>query len=365
MTQLPPIPNDFSDHKYAVKHGVPLWLRVYPSSGGSSGSRTGSLTLAEVKSGVSAPWLLWVHGGAYCSGQHYQLRTWLLPLLHPLGVHVVSVAHRFIPQVSMEDMLQDCLDAVAWCKKNLASVLDPRGRCDVERFGLGGDSAGGGLAALLAHRLQAARVLINVYGVTDLVLQQKLYDAQPPAAQQWKGDVSEEEMAEIIADHDPSHAVTATTTLWTLASLTPSTISQGPGAVARGLKDVWKVSDEEWMYNDRVKHQWDVKSYVGHQKLMVTLPLRLTPDMTASEREEKMKAYSPNYLLATNPTQVYPPTAFLHGTADNAVPIDESKNMAFELRKKGVEVEELYCEGVDHGWDNIYTVNRDAGSWLT
>jgi acetyl esterase/lipase len=172
-------------------------------------------------------------------------------------------------------------------------------------------------------------------------------------------------MAEIIADHDPSHAVTATTNLWNLASLTPSTISQGPGAVARGLKDVWKVSDEEWMYNDRVKHQWDVKSYVGHQKLMVTLPLRLTPDMTASEREEKMKAYSPNYLLATNPTQVYPPTAFLHGTADNAVPIDESKNMAFELRKKGVEVEELYCEGVDHGWDNIYTVNRDAGSWLT
>ncbi|RSH92520.1 hypothetical protein EHS25_008936 [Saitozyma podzolica] len=350
MASLPPVPDDFTDHRYAVKHGVPLWLRVYPTD------------VNPAK--TPRPWLLWIHGGAYCSGQHYHLRSWLLPLLHAAGVQVVSIAHRFTPHVSMEEMLEDCDDAFAWCRKNLGAVLAQRGGCATDKYGIGGDSAGGGLATLLAHRLRdpPARVVINVYGVTDMVMQQEIYDNQPLPDQPWQGDAPEETIRKIIDDRDPSHAVTATTNAWNLACLDDEVVKRGHDAIAQGLKGVWKVSDQEWRYNEGVKRQWDVKSYIGHHKLMVTLPLRLTTEMTTAERDSIMRKHSARHLVAKSDLgESYPPTVFLHGTADRAVPIDESKDMAAELRKQGVDVEELYCEGVDHGWDNMYSSPKDEG----
>lgn len=265
----------------------------------------------------------------------------------------------------MEEMLEDCTDAFAWCRTNLGEALAQRGGCATDKYGIGGDSAGGGLATLLAYRLRdpPARVVINVYGVTDMVMQQEIYDNQPLADQPWQGNAPEEAIRTIIDDRDRSHAVTATTNAWNLACLDDEVVKQGHDAIAQGLKGVWKVSDEEWRYNEGVKRQWDVKSYIGHHKLMVTLPLRLTPEMTTTERDSTMRKYSARHLVADGDLGgPYPPTVFLHGTADRAVPIDESKDMAAELRRQGIEVEELYCEGVDHGWDNVYTVSLPRSS---
>ncbi|ORX36657.1 Alpha/Beta hydrolase protein [Kockovaella imperatae] len=344
------IPDDFSDHVFATKHSVPLWLRVYPAPSSSSTSKG------------PKPWLLWIHGGAYCSGQHYQLRNWILPLFHARGYHVVANAYRFMPYVDMEDMVQDCQDAFEWCRANLADLLKDKGEIDLDRCVVGGDSAGGGLATLLVHlipRARRPRAVINVYGVVDLVIQQDKYDHEPEPTEKWAGDVSEEALQAFYTDQDPSHAVTATTNMWNLSFLPQDTVDKGREAIYAALKDLWRVSDEEWVNDERVQRQWDIKGYNGYKKEMVTLALRITGETSTEERVDKLKTYSSTYLM--DKEESYPPTVMLSGTGDNAVPVEESKSLAEKLKKKGVEVLELYCPGQDHGWDNIYTKVGDQG----
>ena len=347
-----PLPDDFSDHRFAVKHVVSLYLRVYPAPP-SSPIPTGS---------SKRPWVLWIRGGAYCSGQHYQIRNWILPLFHARGYHVVSTAHRFMPFVEMEDMVLDCLDAYTWTRENLPKLLDDRGGLDLARSVIGGDSAGGGLATLLIHRLpldQRPKAVINVYGVTDLVRQQQWHEAQPPPDQPWTwGAVSEADLMPFYNDTDPSHALTATTNMWNLEYLSPEVRNGGPKAIAKGLKELWKVSDEEWVHDERVERQWDIKGYVGYRNAMVSLALRLNEGMTQKEKEEKLKRYSSVWLL--DGEKSYPPTVLLHGTGDAAVPVDESRDMAEKLKKMRVDTLELYKDGEPHGFDNIYTVSRSG-----
>ena len=93
------------------------------------------------------------------------------------------------------------------------------------------------------------------------------------------------------------------------------------------------------------------------------------------EDEEKLREFS----LGLSPLQVlrrrqaegddtgYPPTAFLHGTGDTAVPVQQSYDMARMLREMGVPVVEQYEEGEEHVFDHKYTVRSPwvcVVSWL-
>ena len=343
ITSTWPVPEDCSDHLFATKHSVPLYLRLYPAPPSSP------LPIP----GKARPWLLWIHGGAYISGQHWQLRNWILPLFHARGYHVVANAYRYMPFVEMEDMMEDCQDALTWCRNHLAGILGDRG-VELDTWVLGGDSAGGGLATLLVHRLpleQRPKAVINLYGVTDMIVQQQKYDEEPKPTEPWSGEVSEEALQRFYTDTDPSHAVTVTINNWNLAFLGQDIINKGQKAIYENLKKIWRVSDEEWKFDERVERQWDVKNYHNYNKAMVTMSLRLD-GMSKAAAEEKMKRYSSVYLLDGQKT--YPPTVQLHGTGDNAVPVQESIDMAKTLRAMGVDSLELYPKGMDHGWDNVY-----------
>jgi acetyl esterase/lipase len=274
--------------------------------------------------------------------------------MHKLGIHVISIGYRLSPIVSLEEMLGDCIDAFTWCNNNLSKELS--GDCDITRFAIGGDSSGGSLASLLGLRIQPmAKAIINIYGVSDLVLQQEKYDDEDPPPEPWQGSISEQDVLERLADRDPSHAVTGVAYAWDLSQIEPEVISQGVDAIALGFKRLWGVSDEEWVYNHRVRDQWELKRYIGYSKSMVTSILRINANTPQAEKDERLKAYSMPCLLEM--ARAYPPTVFLHGTGDNAVPVQESRNMAAGLKEMGVETLESYCEGEDHGWDNRYTVS--------
>lgn len=359
---LTPITSDFTDHVYATKSGVPLWLRIYPVPHFFAPTSN-----TDTTSGL--PWFLWIHGGAYCAGEHYQLRPWLLPLLHPLGIHVVTISYRFTPVVSMEEMVQDCSDAFGWCQSDLPKALGGRGGCEVARYGVGGDSAGGGLSTLLAYRLQSripAQVVLNLYGSVDMLNQQRMYDMAPPlapAAIPLDFDFPESEIMAKLEDRDPSHAVTTTTHAWNLSGIDPYLITQGHDGVAQHLQRHWKVSDSEWPHGEATKMQWAVKNWISQYRLMVVVPLRLAR-LAPDEKLKRMKTYSASYLIETDEGKAigHPPTIFMHGSGDTAVPIAQSRDMAEKLGKMGVDVEELYCEGMEHGWDNMYTVSS-PGPW--
>jgi len=106
-----------------------IWL--YPPSGASPGLR---------------PLLFWIHGGGLVFGHPVQEDAFCHEVATRLGIIVAAPDYRFAPAHPYPAALDDVHAA-------LGTILE-RPEVDAEQFVIGGDSAGGGLAACLAIRLR-------------------------------------------------------------------------------------------------------------------------------------------------------------------------------------------------------------------
>jgi len=97
---------------------------------------------------VSAPIpvMVWMHGGGYVVGNLNMSDDYLLRFVQELGIAVVSVDYRLAPEHPFPAGLEDAYCALKWVYDQ-AHVLG----IDPNRIAVGGDSAGGGLAAALAQ----------------------------------------------------------------------------------------------------------------------------------------------------------------------------------------------------------------------
>jgi len=98
--------------------------------------------------GGTGPWpvLCYLHGGAWANG----CKEWMgfmAPGLVTTPLVFVSISYRLAPDARMPLIASDCADAVAWVYRNIESF----GGSPQQMF-IGGHSAGGHLAALLALR---------------------------------------------------------------------------------------------------------------------------------------------------------------------------------------------------------------------
>ncbi|WP_203896585.1 alpha/beta hydrolase [Actinoplanes xinjiangensis] len=92
--------------------------------------------------------LLWIHGGGLVLGAARQDDRFCGGTAAELGIVVVAADYRLAPEFPFPTPLDDCHRAWTWLLRNAARLgVDP-GRVIV-----GGQSAGGGLAAALAQRL--------------------------------------------------------------------------------------------------------------------------------------------------------------------------------------------------------------------
>jgi len=91
------------------------------------------------------PGLLWIHGGGYVVGNPAMDDEKLHRLCTDLGLVAVSVDYRLAPETPYPGPLEDCYRALQWAFESAGSL-----GIDVARVGIGGSSAGGGLAAGLA-----------------------------------------------------------------------------------------------------------------------------------------------------------------------------------------------------------------------
>lgn len=92
------------------------------------------------------PVLLYFHGGAWSNG----FKEWmgfLAPCLLDAPMLFVAASYRRAPQVQMPAIVDDCFAALAWVRQRIG-----RFGGDPERIFVGGHSAGGHLASLLALR---------------------------------------------------------------------------------------------------------------------------------------------------------------------------------------------------------------------
>lgn len=145
---IPGLPNSVTTVEYDVE-GVRM--RVY------------SPALAD---GAHAPTLVYLHGGGWVAGSLDTHDAFCRLLAERAQLHIASVAYRLAPEHPYPHALHDAAAALHFVTANCAEWHgDPR------RIALGGDSAGGNLAAVTAHRVAATlpdlRALLLLYPVTD------------------------------------------------------------------------------------------------------------------------------------------------------------------------------------------------------
>ena len=331
-------PPNFTDHTFPSTSGVPLSVRVWPAT-------------APLIS-TPAPFILLTHGGGLLAGQHYIPPPWPFPGFRARGYHLVSHSYRLGPQARLDEQLADCLEAVAWCRGNLEGILG-EGKVDVDRYVLYGDSAGGLLVALMGLELKSPppRAVVNVYGVVDFPgLLAEEERAPEKEAVPWTGEFGEDELEAFLCDRDPANVLTASTAWREMEEFDEDEFSRLLGT--------------EFRYTKRVRLQAELHIWRSMHPRGAALLTTAVMHPEKFEDEEKLREFS----LGLSPLQVlrrrqaegddtgYPPTAFLHGTGDTAVPVQQSYDMARTLREMGVPVVEQYEEGEEHVFDHKYTV---------
>lgn len=91
--------------------------------------------------------LLWVHGGGFIAGDVAGGHAFCSRVADETGVLVVAVEYRLAPEHPFPAALDDCYAGLCWVHEQ-ADVLG----VDHGRIAVGGESAGGGLAACLAQK---------------------------------------------------------------------------------------------------------------------------------------------------------------------------------------------------------------------
>jgi acetyl esterase len=113
------------------------------------------------------PLLVFFHGGGQVIGSIEIYDDLCRHMCRTGGLHVLSVDYRLAPEHKAPAGIADAFAAYLWAVENAAAL-----GADRSRIGVGGDSAGGNLAALVAHRardedVQRPAVQMLLYPVTN------------------------------------------------------------------------------------------------------------------------------------------------------------------------------------------------------
>lgn len=168
------------DAMYLVKWRS-LIRRITISS--SDGSRISVLIVRPTGLRVPAPALIYCHGGAFVMKYMPQHLANAVRYAHEADCLVVFVEYRLAPQDPFPAGFNDCYGALGWSIANAGDLgIDP------SRLAVGGDSAGGCLAAAVAQRAKfesdiELRGQLLIYPVVDLQCDRSsttLYANVPP-----------------------------------------------------------------------------------------------------------------------------------------------------------------------------------------
>jgi acetyl esterase len=151
----PPLPVAVSDHGAGT---IPV--RLY----------------APASAAAPGPLLVYFHGGGWVQGSIETHDASCRLLAHLSGVRVLSVDYRLAPEHPYPAAVEDAIAAYAWA----ADHADRLG-ADPTRLAVGGDSAGGNLAAVVAlaarddERLPDVAFQLLLYPVTDVAAKTESY----------------------------------------------------------------------------------------------------------------------------------------------------------------------------------------------
>ena len=131
----------------AEASGVTREEVVINSTAARGGTHKMSCLLYRPKNKSSNSAYLHIHGGGYVGGRKEYADSMNTLIARKLGITVLAVGYRLAPEHPVPTPLDDCYSALAW-------LHDQAEQLGIEscRVAIGGESAGGGLAAALAIR---------------------------------------------------------------------------------------------------------------------------------------------------------------------------------------------------------------------
>ncbi|WP_433760251.1 alpha/beta hydrolase [Nocardia sp. CA-135398] len=123
-----------------------------PSRAGIVGAR-----LYRATSAADAPALLYMHGGGFILGTLDGVDELCRAIAARTGFVVVSLDYRLAPENPYPAALEDCFDAYLWLREHAVALhIDP------DSIAVGGDSAGGALAAGLCLALRDGKLPLPI-----------------------------------------------------------------------------------------------------------------------------------------------------------------------------------------------------------
>jgi acetyl esterase len=194
--------------------GVSIEHRTVPTR---DGGRVDVRIYRPPGAGVRAG-LVYFHGGGWVMGGMDACEHICQRVAGQAGVTVVSVAYRLAPEHRFPAGLHDCVDALRWVADHAEDLaIDP------ERLGVGGDSAGGNLAAAVVLADPPPLVAaVLVYPALD-------FTYSTPSAREYPGPgVTAADLALAgplyLADVDPAHPLASPLLADDLSSFPPTLV---------------------------------------------------------------------------------------------------------------------------------------------
>ena len=124
---------------------------------------------------TSLPILVWFHGGGWVVGDLESADATARHLCNESSSVIISIDYRLAPETKFPGASDDCYTATQWVSENASSL-----NADPDKIAVGGDSAGGNLAAvvsLMARDKQGPKIgfQLLVYPVTEMNFNTKSY----------------------------------------------------------------------------------------------------------------------------------------------------------------------------------------------
>ena len=205
---------------------------------------------------------------------------------------LVSLDYRLAPEAKLPEVIADLNDGLKWVRESGPELFD----ADPSRLVVAGASAGGYLALMSGMAKNPPTAIVSYWGFGDV-----------------DGD-------------------------WTTK---PSEAYRKGNLIAK--EDAWAG------VGDRVLTSTNQENGRGRATFFLYLKqtgrwINAVGGFAPATDREKITPYCP----IRNVSPTFPPTLFLHGTADKDVPVEQSTSMARELKRHGVAHEIITIEGGGH-----------------
>ncbi|BGP43655.1 hypothetical protein JCM10449v2_007700 [Rhodotorula kratochvilovae] len=271
------------------------------------------------------PVVVWVHGGGFFDGARSDYSPVNLLATLARGWAFVSLDYRLVPQVTLDDLIDDIRDGCEFVRDGRLDRALGGGKVDGQRLAVSGSSAGGALAVFASYTLSPPpRACYSLYGCVDLL--HPSYNAPVTFP---SGHIDESEVASHLRRDGP-------------------VVSHSPA----------EVDFATMVAHNRTRACF----YAIQEGKVLPWSTRVPEPIDFSHPGEQLKGYQATELVrrAEEPKREHvPPTVCVHGSEDMMVPFALSRELVDTLKSAGVDAELIEEKGANHGFDLIPGVYED------